>query len=215
MVQLRDDYQRAGFAGSVGFGWRPAVIVVDLVRGYLDPTSPLFSPRYEQVLSAVIEIVDTAHAFRHPVIFTQVSYAKGGLDGGYFWRKVPSLAIFETGSPLAEFDERLRPVDHDVVVTKQYASAFFGTSLVSTLNALAIDTLIVTGVSTSGCVRATAVDALQWGFRPNVVREAVGDRDDAINEANLFDLEAKYADVCSLAEVSSYLGRSDLGVGHA
>jgi maleamate amidohydrolase len=207
---VSEDYRQAGFSGSVGLGVHPAVVVVDLVRAYLDSDSPLFSPRYESVRRAVSTLVAAAHASNHPVIFTGVAYAKGGLDGGHFWRKVPSLRVFEEGSVFREFDARLQPDQGDLTIMKQYASAFFGTSLASTLHAAGVDTLLVAGVSTSGCVRATAVDALQFGFRPTIVREAVGDRMESIHQANLFDLEAKYADVCSLEEACVYLGRGDI-----
>lgn len=210
--EVSEDYLQAGFSGSVGFGDRPAIVVVDLVRAYLDPESPLFSPRYESVLRATSTLVAAARTSGNQVIFTGVSYVRGGLDGGYFWRKVPSLRVFEEGSILGEFDDRLQPRTGDVTVMKQYASAFFGTSLASTLHAAGIDTLLIAGVSTSGCVRATAVDALQFGFRPTIVREAVGDRTDLIHQANIFDLEAKYADVCSLEEACSYLGSGEMNL---
>ncbi|WP_298208476.1 isochorismatase family protein [Ferrimicrobium sp.] len=200
-----EDYQQAGFSGSVGFGRRPAVLVVDLVRAYLDPGSPLFSPRYATVLDATKTLVVTAHERLCPVVFTGVSYRPGGIDGGYFWQKVPSLQVFAEGSELRDFDERLAPDPADLVIMKQYASAFFGTSLATTLHVMGVDTLLIAGVSTSGCVRASALDALQSGFRPTIVREAVGDRTEQIHGANLFDLEAKYADLCSLAEACHYL----------
>lgn len=109
------------------------------------------------------------------------------------------------GNPLSEYGEGLEPVEGEVVVVKQYASGFFGTSLASTLISLGVDTLIIAGVSTSGCVRATALDACQHGFVPIVVRDACGDRDPKVHEANLFDLDAKYADVVSEQEVLDYL----------
>lgn len=200
-----EDYRRAGFSGSVGFGGRPAVLVVDLVRAYLDPGSPLFSPRYETVLDATKALVATARERRYPVVFTGVSYRQGGVDGGYFWQKVPSLQVFEEGSELRDFDERLQPEATDLIIMKQYASAFFGTSLATTLHVMGVDTLLIAGVSTSGCVRASALDALQSGFRPTIVREAVGDRTEEVHQANLFDLEAKYADLCSLPAACAYL----------
>jgi maleamate amidohydrolase len=131
------------------------------------------------------------------VIFTNVAYAKGGADGGLFFRKVPALKAFEAGSPLGAFPPSLQPQDGDLVVTKQYASAFFATHLASTLTALRVDTVLITGFSTSGCVRATALDAMQHGFAPFVVRDACGDRHPGPHEANLFDLQAKYAEVIS------------------
>ena len=203
-VDLDEDYERAGFRARLGFGERPAVIVVDVCEAYLDPTSPLYAA-VEDVVEAVGRVVDAARLAAIPVIFTRVVYQPGGADGGIFYRKVPSLKIFEAGSPAGEFPDRVRPRDGDVVVLKQYASAFFGTSLAATLTAKAVDTTIITGLTTSGCVRATALDAMQSGFIPIVVRDAVGDRDERPHEASLFDLDNKYADVVDIDEVLRFL----------
>ena len=132
-----------------------------------------------------------------PVIFTNVEYQPGGADGGVFFRKVPALKVFEKGSPLGAFPVVLSPEDGDFVITKRYASAFFATHLAATLTSLGVDTLLIAGVSTSGCVRATALDTCQSGFLPFVVRDACGDRHPGPHEANLFDLQAKYAEVIS------------------
>lgn len=203
-ADLAEDYERAGFRARLGFGERPAVIVVDVCEAYLDPTSPLYAA-VEDVVEAVGRVVDAARLAAIPVIFTRVVYQPGGADGGIFYRKVPSLKLFEAGSPAGEFPDRVRPRDGDVVVVKQYASAFFGTSLAATLTAKAVDTTIITGLTTSGCVRATAIDAMQSGFIPIVVRDAVGDRDERPHEANLFDLDNKYADVVDIDEVLRFL----------
>jgi len=203
-ADLAEDYERAGFRARLGFGERPAVIVVDVCEAYLDPTSPLYAA-VEDVVEAVGRVVDAARLAAIPVIFTRVVYQPGGADGGIFYRKVPSLKLFEAGSPAGEFPDRVRPRDGDVVVVKQYASAFFGTSLAATLTAKAVDTTIITGLTTSGCVRATALDAMQSGFIPIVVRDAVGDRDERPHEASLFDLDNKYADVVDIDEVLRFL----------
>jgi len=203
-ADLAEDYERAGFRARLGFGERPAVIVVDVCEAYLDPTSPLYAA-VEDVVEAVGRVVDAARLAAIPVIFTRVVYQPGGADGGIFYRKVPSLKIFEAGSPAGEFPDRVRPRDGDVVVLKQYASAFFGTSLAATLTAKAVDTTIITGLTTSGCVRATVLDAMQSGFIPIVVRDAVGDRDERPHEASLFDLDNKYADVVDIDEVLRFL----------
>jgi len=138
---------------------------------------------------------------------TNVVYEPGGADGGVFFRKLPALAIFERGrdGELASFAAGLDPVSGERVFSKRYASAFFGTRLAESLRELGVDTLLIAGVSTSGCIRATVVDACQHGFVPLVVREAVGDRHRAPHEASLFDLQAKYAEVVSLAEAEKYL----------
>ena len=201
---LDDDYRQAGFNNRLGFGDRPAVVVIDFCHAYLDEDSPLYAG-VESARQASVRLIGAARAAGVPVLHTRVEYQPGGADGGIFFRKVGALKCFVRGNPLGEPGPGLEPADGEVVVTKQYASAFFGTSLASTLTAMGIDTLIHAGVSTSGCVRATALDACQYGFIPIVVREAVGDRDEGVHGANLFDLDAKYADVVSEAETLAYL----------
>ena len=140
-----------------------------------------------------------------PVIFTEVKYTKGGADGGVFFKKAPPLSVFERGNPLSELAGGLQPVDGEILITKQYPSAFFGTSLAANLTAMGVDTVLLTGVTTSGCVRASCVDAMSNGFITLVIEDAVGDRADGPHEANLFDMSAKYADVISLKEATDYL----------
>lgn len=193
------DSAGAGFQGHLGVGTSPAVVVIDVCRAYLDPASPLSDERgrFEAARASSARVVDAARAAGVPVLFTQVVLQPGLADAGFFAKKVPSLKVFEVGNPLGDFPQSPRPAAGEVVVVKQYASAFFGTSLASTLRAMGVDTPYVMGFSTSGCVRATALDALQHGFRPQVVAEACGDREPATHEQNLFDLNAKYADVVS------------------
>lgn len=198
------DYAEHGFAGRLGFGDRPAVLAVDLAMAYLDQGSPLYAG-VEKPVEAAGRVIRSARAAGVPVLHTQVRFARGGADGGLFWRKIPALQVFEVGSPLALPPPGLEPRPDEVVVTKQYASGFFGTSLASTLQAGGIDTVVIVGLTTSGCVRATALDALQHGFVPVVVRDAVGDRDPRPHEANLLDLQAKYADVVSETEAVAAL----------
>lgn len=191
---LSTDYAAAGFGGELGFGDRPALILVDFVMAYLEPSAPLYAG-VEAEVAVAAKLVAAARAAGVPVLFTRVEFTPGGADGGHFYRKVKALSCLDKGSPLGNFPPGLQPEPQDVVVTKQYASGFFGTSLASTLNAMGIDTLVITGLTTSGCVRATTLDALQSGFIPIVVSDACGDRDARVQEANLFDLRAKYADV--------------------
>jgi maleamate amidohydrolase len=183
----------AGFAGGLGWGAAPALIVIDMCMAYLAPESPLFAP-VEPVLRAIGPLAAAARAAGAPVVFTRVEYAHPA-EGGLFRRKIAALACFERGNPLGAFHPGLAPEPGDLVVTKHYPSAFFGTPLAAMLAGLGVDTLLVTGVSTSGCVRATAVDALCLGFRPLVVTDCVGDRTPGVHAANLFDLEAKTADL--------------------
>jgi len=137
-----------------------------------------------------------------------VEYNAQGIDGGYFFRKVPALQVFCAGSPLGDFEPAVRPLPDELVVTKQYASAFFGTSLASTLRTLGVDCVLIAGMSTSGCVRASALDTIQNGFIPIVVADACGDRHSAPHNASLFDLQAKYADVMTFAQVQAALDAS-------
>lgn len=204
-TRLDADYQRAGFGGRLAFGRRPALLVVDVVQAYLLPDSPLFAPGFVDALVVNQRLVAAARAAGVPVVFTGVVYGANGLDGGLFYRKVPALQCFLKGSPLGDFAPTLQPLAHEVVVLKQYASAFFGTSLAATLASQGIDCVLLTGFSTSGCVRATALDALQHGFAPFVVRQACGDRADGPHEANLFDLQAKYAEVIDEAQALAHL----------
>ena len=127
------------------------------------------------------------------------------LDDWIFYRKIAALRCFDKGSPLADFATGMEPEAGETVITKQYASAFFDTPLADVLRSAGIDTLIICGLTTSGCVRATAVDAIQHGFIPVVVRDAVGDRDPVPHEANLFDLASKYADVVTSSDVATML----------
>lgn len=198
---LADDYRAAGFGGRLGPGARPALVVVDLVRAYLSPESPLYAEPAPAIVGRVARLARAARERGRPVVFTYVSFAPGGADGGLFYQKVPALKLFDEGSPWALPPAELVPEPGDLTVRKQYPSAFFGTPLASTLTALRADSVVITGVSTSGCVRATAVDALCHGFRPTVVADAVADRDPRPHEAALFDLGAKYADVQTCEEV--------------
>lgn len=200
---LDQDYAEAGFGNRLGFGSRPALIIVDFVMGYLEPSSPLYAG-VEAELKVTEELLAAARAGDVPVVFTRVEYIPGGADGGYFYKKISALKNFDRGGPLGRFPETLQPREKDVVITKQYASAFFGTSLAATLNSLGCDTAIIAGLTTSGCVRATALDALQSGFIPVVVADACGDRDERVQAANLFDLGNKYADVVRSDEVLTY-----------
>jgi len=194
------------FSGRVGWGRRPAVVVVDLVRAYTEPDGPFALPEPGQAVAATAQLVDAARAAGHPVAWTVVRYASGLADGGLFVRKVPALAAFAEDAVGGWGELALNPSPGEPVVVKQYASAFFGTSLAATLHAQGVDTVVVTGVSTSGCVRATATDALGHGFHPQVVRQACADRSAQLHEQNLRDLDAKYADVVDLAEALEHLG---------
>ena len=206
MSRLHDDYSSAGFGGDIGFGKSPALILIDVAKAYIEPDAPLYVGS-EDAFQAMIKLAELARSSGVPVIFTRVEYMTGGADGGLFYQKIKALSLFDRGSRLGEFDDRLRPLEGEIVVTKQYPSAFFGTHLASTLNMMGVDTCLLSGFSTSGCVRASTLDALQYGFRPIVVPEACGDRDPKVQSANLFDLEQKYADLKSPSEIRDYFSQ--------
>lgn len=203
---LEENYARGGYGKRLPPGQSPALLIVDFVQAYLEPGSPLYAG-VENARAACVDLLATARDVAVPIVHTNVLYQPGGRDGGVFFRKVPALGCFEQGAhpELAAFGAGLEPRAGETVITKQYASAFFATSLAPTLTAAAVDTLLIAGVTTSGCVRASAVDACQHGFIPLVVRDAVGDRAPGPHEANLFDLQAKYAEVVSLDEAKRYL----------
>ena len=201
---LDQDYDKAGFGGSLTFGKKPALLLIDFAKAYITPECGLYAG-VEESAEAARQLLKVAREAGIMIVYTRVEFTPGGADGGVFFRKVPALKNFERGSPMGEFVEGLEPQDDEVVITKQYASAFFGTNLASTLAAAGVDTLLITGWSTSGCVRASTLDACQSGFIPIVVREAVGDRDTRPHESNLFDLQAKYAEVKGMDEVVAYL----------
>lgn len=200
---LSQNYKGA-FGKRIGFGEKPALIMIDFVEAYFDPSCSLYAGT-ESALESGLRLQAVAREVGVPVIYTNVVYNKTALNGGRFYQKSMTLHHFLEGSPMGAWPKGLVPAEDELVISKQYASAFFGTSLASTLTSLGIDTLIHTGVSTSGCIRATCVDCNSHGFIPIIVRDAVGDRHPAPHEANLFDMDAKYGDVVSETETISYL----------
>ncbi len=197
-------YQQRGFSSRVGFGKKPALLIIDFINAFTDESCPLGS-NLDKEIEATKQILDSFRAYNFPVHFITTAYEEGFASAGVFIKKVPSLSHLILGSESVKIDKRIAPKTGEVIWTKQYASAFFGTALAATLTAQNVDTLIITGCTTSGCVRASAVDSCQNGFRTIVVEEAVGDRSKSAHKANLFDLDAKYADVVSLEEAEEYL----------
>jgi nicotinamidase-related amidase len=200
-------YAARGLMRRVGFGRSPAVLVVDFVIGFTERASPL-SGDFSTELTATRALLAAARRRGVPVYFTTVAYDRECREAGVFVEKVPSLRYLVRGSRWVSLDPALRRRASETLLEKQFASAFFGTPLASMLTTRGIDTVIVAGVTTSGCVRASVVDAMQHGFRAIVPRECVGDRAAGPHEANLLDIDGKYGDVVSLAEVLAYLRRS-------
>lgn len=201
-----------GFHGRAGFGRRPALLVIDVNVGFTDSSSPLVCD-LDGVVGAIGRLLEQARRAQIPVVYTTVSFTEGDkIAAAAFIDKVPALLTLEAGSRWVEIDSRIAPLPHEPVLNKLFASAFFGTPLSSLLASAGCDSVVVTGASTSGCVRATAVDALQHGYRPVVPREAVGDRNPAAHEANLYDIDAKYGDVVSVDDVVAHL--EELAAAH-
>jgi maleamate amidohydrolase len=198
-------FRQRGFGIRMGFGERPALIVIDMINGFTDPAMPLGANLDGQIAAQKL-LLEVAHERAVPVLFSTVVYEEADMkDAGIWALKQTGPRTLTAGSEAVKVDARLDMQPSDILLVKKYASCFFGTDLVLRLNSRRIDTLIITGCTTSGCVRATAVDAVQNGFRPMVVREAVGDRSVAAHDQSLFDLNAKYADVVSLDETLQYL----------
>ena len=202
-----------GFHGRSGFGRRPALLVIDINLGFTDPASPLVCD-LEDVVASIRRLLDETRRAELPVVYTTVSYDEGDRrTAAAFIDKIPALLTLEAGSRWVEIDPRIAPQPGETVLNKLFASAFYGTALTSLLAAAGCDSVIVTGASTSGCVRATVVDAIQHGYRPVVPREAVGDRNPAAHDANLYDIDAKYGDVVSTDDVVTHL--EELAGAHA
>ena len=205
MTSASDNY--AGVWDTrIGFGQRPALISIDFMKAYTTEGADLYAPGVVAALPPAARALAAARDAGLPVIHTNIRYQPGlFLDGGVWVKKAPVMKAMVDGNPLAEFCDEVLPLDDELVITKQYASAFFGTSLAATLTALGVDTLVLVGCSTSGCIRASAVDGLQHGFRVMVLRDGVGDRHPAPHEANLFDINGKYGDVIDTADFLDHL----------
>jgi maleamate amidohydrolase len=199
-------YQRSGLGHRIGFGKHPALLVIDMQLGFTAPEKSPLAGNLESQVAAINRLIPVARKNGTPIVFTVVAYdTKMPGDGGLWPQKAPTLLELKVGSELVELDPRLQHKPEDLLLVKKYASAFLGTPLASTLVARGVDTVIVTGCTTSGCVRATVVDAISYGFRPIIPEEAVGDRAQDPHDANLFDMDSKYGDVVPLSDALAYL----------
>jgi maleamate amidohydrolase len=210
----RQVYEEAGLGQSVVRRANPAVLVVDFSCGFTDSACALGADLTAEV-EATRRVLDAAREKGLPVVFTTIGFESSGKDGGLWLQKAPSLADLELGGRWVEIDPRLDRRDDEPIVVKKGASGFFGTNLASILVSQGVDTVILCGATTSGCIRATAIDLLQYGWPTLVPRECVGDRAQAPHEANLFDIQAKYADVVALEEALAYLASVPGRVGTA
>ena len=200
-----ESYKSKGFASRSGYGKRPGLLIVDFINGFTDPKSPL-GGNFDSQLDATNALLDAFRAQALPIAYTVVEYEHDYRDAGVFIEKVPSLAVLKKGSHMVEVDDRIKPLPGEYIVSKRYASSFFGTNLDTWFRNNGVDTCVIVGCTTSGCVRASAVDSLQYGYRTVVVRDGCGDRAEGPHEANLFDIDAKYGDVISLEECLAYVG---------
>lgn len=203
---LDKNYERAGYHFKQNIGTRPALILVDFAEAYFDEGCPLYGgPSCENARLNAIKLAEVARFTNVPLILTEVKYQVGGKDGGAFYSKVPALSCFDAGQETQKLVDGLTVLPGDFLITKQYPSAFFGTALASHLSFSKIDTLIIAGLTTSGCVRATCVDSISYGFVTLIVEDACGDRAEEPHEANLFDMSAKYADLISTQQTIKYM----------
>lgn len=202
--QAREVYARARLGERVTMGSHPAVLVVDFSCGFTDPACTLGSELTAEV-EATKRLLAAAREKGLPVVFTTIGFEPSLKDGGLWLQKVPALGDLQLGGHWVEIDPRLEPREDETVIVKKGASAFFGTNLAAILVSQQVDSVILCGATTSGCIRATAVDLLQNGWPTLVPRECVGDRAQAPHEANLFDIQAKYADVVPLDDALAYL----------
>ena len=210
--QAQKVYAAAGLGQAVTLGSRPAVLVVDFSCGFTDPECTLGADMSAEV-EATRRLLDAGRAKGLPVIFTTIGYEPSLKDGGLWLQKVPALGDLQIGGRWVEIDPRLEPREDETIVLKKGASAFFGTNLPAILVSQGVDSVILCGATTSGCIRATAIDLLQYGYPTLVPRECVGDRAQAPHEANLFDINAKYADVVPLDDVLEYVATVPGAVG--
>ncbi|MYL71675.1 isochorismatase family protein [Halobacillus litoralis] len=200
---MSDTFQ--GFGESIHFGKKPAVLVVDFINGFTDESCDLGSNLDEEV-SHTKRLLDIARSRQLPILFTTVVYEPHYLDGGHFIEKVPALKCLLRDSGWVDLDDRLeRRENEEPLIEKKFASSFFGTSLHSILAYKNVDTLIITGCTTSGCIRATVVDALQYGYKAIVPEECVGDRSEKAHRSNLYDIQTKYGEVMAVEDVGNYL----------
>lgn len=206
-------YEEAGITGAVGFGDSPAVVVVDLQTAFTDPACPLGAD-LDDTVEATAQLLTVAREADVPVVFTRCVYRKDRRDGAVFAEKIPSTEELTSDSEWVELDPRLAPPDDAVVIEKQQPSAFFETGLDTMFTYEGIDTVVITGATTSGCVRATVVDACSHGYRPIVPIQCVGDRAQEPHEANLFDMGSKYADLLDRQDVEGRLREAADGDQH-
>ncbi len=189
------------FGNSLAFGNYPALLIVDLIEGFVAQDGPFYTSGIETTCQNVRILINEFREHNLPIVHTTVEYQENGLDGGIFVEKIPTLRQLVQGSRWTKFPSQVAPDSRGIIVSKRYASAFFGTHLGASLTAQRVDSLVIVGVSTSGCIRASTVDALQYGYRTIVVADCVIDVDQEAHRVNLRDIQRKYGEVLNLEQV--------------
>jgi maleamate amidohydrolase len=204
-ADTRAFYETRGIGARIGLGKSPAVLVVDMTRPFTDPSHPVGSDQ-TTALQHIARLLEVARDHNVPVVYTTMAYLDETRDAVTWGRKMPALRHLRLDDPAAtQIDPRIAPTANDFVLSKRAPSAFFETGLVPLLIPMRIDTVIVTGCATSGCIRASVVDALSYGYRVAVPAECVSDRAPEPHAANIFDMDAKYADVLSVEDIVAYI----------
>lgn len=200
-------FKERGFGQTIGFGKKPAVLVIDMLNAFTNEDLPLGTNQDSQIV-VINKILTIARKKRIPILFITISYSEGDLsDAGIWFKKMVGLKTLKSNTKEVQIDSRIERKPNEPIIRKKFASAFFGTDLITRLTSKNIDTLIIMGCTTSGCIRATAVDAIQYGFRPIVVEDAVSDRSEKAHFQSLFDLKNKYADVLKHKELNNAIIR--------
>jgi len=203
--EMEQFFRERGFGQLIGWGDSPALLVIDYMRAFTNPALPL-GANLDRELAETMRVLGAAREAESPIYYSAIWYEEKDVrDAGLWAKKMAGVMTLRAGTPEVEIDPRLGRRADEAIIVKKYGSVFFGTDLLTRLNTQRVDTLILTGCPTSGCVRATAVDGVQNGFRPMVIREAVGDRSQAAHEQSLFDLHSRYADEVSVDETLEYL----------
>jgi maleamate amidohydrolase len=199
-------YKQQNFGGRIGFGAKPGLLIVDFTVAFSD-RSVFGGGNIVKAMRNTRPLLDLARQLRMPIAHTRVVYAENGGDSNVQMLKIPSIALLTENNPLSDFVPELMPAPGEIVIRKRLPSAFFGSDLAGMLTSRGVDTLLIAGCTTSGCVRASTLDAMCHGFRPIVVSDCVGDRAAAPHKANLFDLGQKYADVLPAAKIADELAK--------
>ena len=199
-------YDERGYHGRIGPGSSPALLIIDFSLAFTSGRSTFPGGHFEPEIAQTRRLIEAFRAHTRPILFTTIAYSDPKSEAGWWMAKVPWIDHCRLDSPLVGIDPRIEPKADEPVIVKPYPSSFFRTDLDERLQTLGVDTLVIAGCTTSVCVRATAIDAMQHGYRPLLAAEAIGEFDPALHALHLRDLDARYADVCSVDMIIDHLG---------